>query len=87
LQRSLQSLNLLNSKPGGAKGIDLVHLAYYTIDMLNNNTTNTINLLSELVKSANFYQICLDDISGPDSVRSRIGDAKYNLDRIIYYEN
>jgi len=25
-------LNLLNSKPGGAKGVDLVHLAYYTID-------------------------------------------------------
>ncbi|AES87657.1 hypothetical protein MTR_4g031690 [Medicago truncatula] len=79
-------LNLLNSKPGGAKGVvDLVHLAYYTIDVLNNNCTNTFNLLNELVKSANYYQICSDELSGPESVRSRIGDAKFNLDRINYY--
>lgn len=78
-------INLLNSKPKGAKGVDLVHLAYYTIAVLNNNCTNTVNLLSELVKSANYYQICSDELSGLDSVRSRIGDAKFNLDRINYY--
>jgi len=44
--------NILNSKPGGAKGVDLVHLAQYTIDVLNNNWTHTYDLIISLVKRA-----------------------------------
>ncbi|RHN50644.1 putative pectinesterase inhibitor domain-containing protein [Medicago truncatula] len=44
--------NLLNSKPGGAKGVDLVDLARYTIDVLNNNSSDTLNLIHNLVRSA-----------------------------------
>ncbi|XP_058767034.1 uncharacterized protein LOC131640670 [Vicia villosa] len=33
--------NLLNSKPGGAKGVSLVDLAQYTIDVLNGNWVNS----------------------------------------------
>ncbi|KAK7290999.1 hypothetical protein RIF29_05829 [Crotalaria pallida] len=58
--------NILNSKPGGAKGADLVSLALYTVDVARGNITNTINLIKSLIaKSAhnpnakNHYEMCL----------------------------
>jgi len=41
--------------------------------------------ITQLIKSANYYQVCSDELSGIESVSSRIGDAKYNLDGVKYY--
>ena len=57
--------NILNSRPGGAIGADLVTLAQYTIDVVRANVTNTINLIKSLIanasdpKAKDHYQICL----------------------------
>jgi len=58
--------NFLNSKPGGAKGADLVTLAQYTIDVLRVNLTNTVKLINTLisksgkdVKASTHYKNCL----------------------------
>ncbi|KAE9597413.1 putative pectinesterase inhibitor domain-containing protein [Lupinus albus] len=58
--------NVLNSKSGGAKDVDLVTLAQYTIDVARDNITNTINLIkSFIIKSGNdpeanaHYETCL----------------------------
>ncbi|RHN52129.1 putative pectinesterase inhibitor domain-containing protein [Medicago truncatula] len=79
-------LNLLNSKPGRVKGVDLVNLAEYTIDVLNDNWTNTFNLLNKLIQSAendtvtNYYYRCSLDLFNLDSVSSRLGDVQLNLE-------
>ena len=44
--------NLLNSKQGGAKGVDLVDLAQYTIDVLNDNSTRVFDLMKNLMDIA-----------------------------------
>ncbi|XP_073222050.1 uncharacterized protein [Cicer arietinum] len=56
--------NLLNSKPGAKE--DLVSLTQYTIDVLHDNITNTVNLINKLIvqSAGNFnltyhYQSCL----------------------------
>ncbi|KEH25473.1 plant invertase/pectin methylesterase inhibitor [Medicago truncatula] len=78
--------NLLNSKPGGAKGVDLVDLARYTIDVLNNNSSDTLNLIHNLVRSAendtvaNYYYRCdIDLLNHADSVTSSLTDAQVSL--------
>jgi len=78
--------NLLNSKPGGAKGVDLVDLARYTIDVLNDNTSDTLNLIISLIQSAenstvaNYYFRCdIDLLNHGDSVISSLTDAQVSL--------
>ncbi|XP_061361015.1 uncharacterized protein LOC133304944 [Gastrolobium bilobum] len=58
--------SLLNSKPGGADGADLVSLAQYSIDIVHANVTNTINLINSLIahsttdpKARDHYIMCL----------------------------
>ncbi|KAK7290996.1 hypothetical protein RIF29_05825 [Crotalaria pallida] len=58
--------NILNSKPGGAKGADLITLAQYTIDIVRGNLTNTISLIKTLIaqsgkdpKAKAHYEECL----------------------------
>lgn len=57
---------LLNSKPGGTNGADLVSLAQYTIDVLRVKLTNTVKLINTLisrsgkdVKALTHYKNCL----------------------------
>ncbi|RHN50657.1 putative pectinesterase inhibitor domain-containing protein [Medicago truncatula] len=77
--------NLLNSKQGGAKGVDLVDLAEYTIDVLSENWTNTYNLINKLINNAensmvaNYYYRCSIDFMNKDSVANSLGDALLNL--------
>ena len=76
--------NLLNSKPGGAKGVDLVHLAQYTIDVLNNNWTHTYDLIRDMTEIAEndtvagYYDRCADDFMNY-SIDTRLSDAESNL--------
>ncbi|RYR05704.1 hypothetical protein HN51_041951 [Arachis hypogaea] len=66
--------NLLNSIPGGAKGANVDSLAQYTLEVLQSNLTNTVNLLKSLIANSStspdlldVYHICLnnlDDIGG-----------------------
>ncbi|KAE9597408.1 hypothetical protein Lal_00029866 [Lupinus albus] len=59
-------LSILNSKPGGAKGADLVSLSQYIIDVARDNITNTVNLIKSLIiesgndpKAKAHYETCL----------------------------
>ncbi|CAK8533083.1 unnamed protein product [Lathyrus sativus] len=83
---------LLNSKPGGAKGADLVNLAQYTIDVLRVNLTNTVNLINKLIsqgdgkaKARKHYDTCLLDL-GPygTSASVHLVDADFFLKRGEY---
>ncbi|CAL0322705.1 unnamed protein product [Lupinus luteus] len=58
--------DILNSKPGGAKGVDLVSLAQYTIGVARFNATKTVELLNMLVarkgsdpRAKSHYSTCL----------------------------
>ncbi|WJX29726.1 hypothetical protein P8452_18333 [Trifolium repens] len=46
--------NLLNSKPGGAKDVDLVDLAQYTLNVLDSNLAETQRVIAEL-ENADLY--------------------------------
>ncbi|XP_061360006.1 pectinesterase inhibitor-like [Gastrolobium bilobum] len=63
-------LSLLNSKPGGAVGEDLVNLTQYTIDVVRVNVTNTIKYINWLIKKSTsdpkareHYQKCLSQFN------------------------
>ncbi|MED6189817.1 hypothetical protein PIB30_099745 [Stylosanthes scabra] len=70
--------NLLNSKPGGAKGADIDFLAQYTIEVLRSNLTNTVNLLKSLTANSsdhtlvNVYYGCLGNLNVGDGALGEI---------------
>ncbi|KAL5080627.1 hypothetical protein RYX36_009048 [Vicia faba] len=82
---------LLKSRPGGAKGVDLVNLAQYTIDVVRANLTNTLTLLHKLipesstVKAKKHYDTCLLDL-GPvgTSASVHLNDADSSFKRGDY---
>jgi pectinesterase inhibitor-like protein len=79
---------LLNSKPGGAKGVDLVNLAQYTMDVLHANLTNSVDMFEELIrhtnnnKTKNHYYNCVQDL-GPygHGALAMLRDAEFYLKR------
>ncbi|OIW15524.1 hypothetical protein TanjilG_13830 [Lupinus angustifolius] len=59
-------LTILNSKPGGVAGADLVTLAQYTIDIVRGNLTNSVTLIQSLIANSgndatakSHYEQCL----------------------------
>ncbi|KAI5443527.1 hypothetical protein KIW84_012245 [Lathyrus oleraceus] len=71
--------NLLNSKPGGAKDASLVDLAYYTIDVLSDNSNNTNMLISKLIDEIgdndteiNYYYRCKVNLLSDDGIIPRL---------------
>jgi pectinesterase inhibitor-like protein len=73
--------NLLNSKPGGAKGVDLVDLAQYTLNMLDSNLAKTQRVIAKLENAYNdnvlqYYYPCTRDAI---DIAIRIGDAEKDL--------
>jgi len=82
---------LLNSKPGGAKGVDLDNLAQYTMDVLHANLTNSVNMFEELIKhtsnnkTKNHYYNCVQDL-GPygSGALAMLRDAEFYLKRSVY---
>ncbi|KAE9599936.1 hypothetical protein Lal_00045446 [Lupinus albus] len=62
--------SILNSKPGGTKGADLISLAQYTIDVARVKANDTINLINMLIansdsdsKGKNHYKACLTNFN------------------------
>ncbi|KAL2335176.1 hypothetical protein Fmac_016389 [Flemingia macrophylla] len=62
-------LNLLNSKPGGVAGADLVDLANYALDVARANITTTTKLIKRLIRrnvndteARDHYRLCLNQI-------------------------
>lgn len=75
-------LTLLKSMPGGAGG-DLVCLASYTIDVLRNDVSNTISLITKLIaqngsdsKKQNHYKNCLSNFGMDDGALGEIVEAQ-----------
>ncbi|KAF1874585.1 hypothetical protein Lal_00030013 [Lupinus albus] len=75
--------SILNSKPDGADGADLLSLAQYTIDVARDNITNTINLIKSLIRESSndpkakaYYEICLMH-SDDESVNCALFDIDY----------
>ena len=72
--------NILNSRPGGAIGAELVTLAQYTIDVVRANVTNTINLIKSLIANASdpnakdHYNTCLTHFSYNEGA---LGEVEY----------
>ncbi|AES75106.1 putative pectinesterase inhibitor domain-containing protein [Medicago truncatula] len=78
--------NLLNSKSGGAKGVDLVDLAQYTIDVLNDNSSRAFDLMKNLMDIAEndtvasyYYRCDSDFLDTENSILLRLRDAELNL--------
>jgi len=77
--------NLLNSKSRGAKGVDLVDLAQYTIDVLNDNSSRANDLMKNLMDIAendtvaSYYYRCDTDFFDTDSFLISLRDAESNL--------
>lgn len=75
--------NLLNSKPGGAKNVDLVDLANYTIGVVKDNFYIAYKLVINLQRNVtvrNYYTRCAIDFDGDDSIRGRLLGAKIDLE-------
>ncbi|AES75110.2 hypothetical protein MTR_6g025560 [Medicago truncatula] len=78
--------NLLNSK----RGVDLVNLAQYTIDVLNNNWTHAYDLIRDMTEIAEndtvagYYDRCATDFSDTNSIAISLRDAKSNLNIGMY---
>ncbi|KAK7290995.1 hypothetical protein RIF29_05822 [Crotalaria pallida] len=77
-------LNILNSKPGGAKGEDLITLEQYTLDVVRGNITTALTLIKSLIaqsgkdpKTKASYEQCLLYYGGDD-------DNNGALDNILY---
>ncbi|KAK7290992.1 hypothetical protein RIF29_05819 [Crotalaria pallida] len=84
-------LNVLNSKPGGAKGADLITLAQYTIDVVHSNLTNTINLIKTLIaqnrndkKAEDYYENCLTVFAGKMGTLPNIEKSQESLKKGDY---
>ncbi|KAE9615567.1 hypothetical protein Lal_00045278 [Lupinus albus] len=73
--------SVLNSKPGGAKGADLVSLAQYTIKVARVKTIKTVNLINVLIaksgsdpKEKTHYKTCLTHFNKDEGA---LGDIDY----------
>ncbi|KAK7290997.1 hypothetical protein RIF29_05826 [Crotalaria pallida] len=84
-------LNILNSKPGGAKGADLVTLAQYTIDVVRGNVTNSISLIKSLIeqsgkdpKAKAHYEECLVHFSEEEGALGDINQTQELLKKGDY---
>ncbi|XP_058776364.1 uncharacterized protein LOC131650680 [Vicia villosa] len=77
--------NILNSKPGGAKGVSLVDLADYIIDALIENSTNTDRLITKLIyqmdndTEINYYSQCKSNLISSDGVTVKLIHASFDL--------
>ncbi|XLR28618.1 hypothetical protein S83_056518 [Arachis hypogaea] len=78
--------NLLNSIPGGAKGANVDSLAQYTLEVLQSNLTNTVNLLKSLIANSStspdlldVYHMCLNNL---DDIGGRGQGALAEIERI-----
>ncbi|MED6210484.1 hypothetical protein PIB30_064550 [Stylosanthes scabra] len=82
--------DLLNSKPGGAKGADIDSLAQYTIEVLRSNLTNTVNLLKSLTANSSdhtlvdVYYGCLGNLNVGDGALGEIDPMQRNLKAYDY---
>ncbi|KAK7290998.1 hypothetical protein RIF29_05827 [Crotalaria pallida] len=79
--------NILNSKPGGAKGADLITLAQYTIDIVRGNLTNTISLIKTLIAKSGkdptakaHYEECLVHFSEEEGA---LGDINHTHELLM----
>ncbi|KAF1882933.1 hypothetical protein Lal_00003115 [Lupinus albus] len=84
--------NILNSKPGGAKGADLLSHANYTIEVVLGNITNTINLIKSLIahsgndpQAKSHYEECLVLFGGENGSLGEIMDTQKHLKDGDYY--
>jgi len=81
---------LLNSKPGGANGVDLIHLAEYILDVLDHNMTDTYKLIIQLQSGdnptiINYYDCCSLDFFNVDTATIRLVDAKLDF-QVKHYQ-
>jgi len=81
---------LLKSKPGGAKGVDLVNLAEYILDVLDHNMQNTYKLITQLqsgdnITIINYYIRCSTDLISSDTATVRLVAAKLDF-QVKHYE-
>ncbi|OIW20163.1 hypothetical protein TanjilG_02965 [Lupinus angustifolius] len=85
-------LSVLNSKPGGAKGADLVTLAQYTINVARVKATNTVNLINILIaksgsdpKAKEHYKICLTHFNKDEGALNDIDYVQELLKKGDYF--
>ncbi|KAL5080626.1 hypothetical protein RYX36_009047 [Vicia faba] len=83
--------NILNSNPGGAKGVDLVDLAIYTIDVFDYNSSNTKSLIHKLIDQSggnvteiNYYHRCAVDFDSTHGITAMLIFASTHLNHGHY---
>ncbi|CAL0313691.1 unnamed protein product [Lupinus luteus] len=64
--------SVLNSKPGGAKGVDLVTLSQYTINVARVKATKTVTLINSLIAKSVQELLKKDDYFGVGTTASAI---------------
>ncbi|CAL0313693.1 unnamed protein product [Lupinus luteus] len=84
--------SVLNSKPGGAKGVDLVTLAQYTINVARVKATKTVTLVNSLIvksgghpKAKSHYQTCLTHFNKDEGALSDINYVQELLKKGDYF--
>lgn len=87
---SLYCTNILNSKPGGAKGVSLVDLTDYIMDSLIANSTNTDRLITKLIyqidniTEINYYVQCKSNFVSAYGVTVKLIHASMDLTNMQY---
>ncbi|CAL0322555.1 unnamed protein product [Lupinus luteus] len=83
--------SILNSKPGGAKGADLISLAQYTIGVGRAKAIDTINLINTLITKSgsdpnakNHYKSCLKHFSKEEGALNVIDYVEESLKKGDY---
>ncbi|KAE9599806.1 hypothetical protein Lal_00045655 [Lupinus albus] len=83
---------ILNSKPGGAKGADLVSLAQYTIGVARAKGTDTVKLINKLIstsgsdpKAKAHYSYCSRHFNNYNGALKHINDIQVVLNKRDYY--
>ncbi|CAL0322706.1 unnamed protein product [Lupinus luteus] len=83
---------VLNSKPGGTKGADLISLAEYTINFARIKATNTVTLINTLIaksdndpKAKNHYKTCLTHFNKDEGALKDINHVQELLKKGDYF--
>ncbi|CAL0322628.1 unnamed protein product [Lupinus luteus] len=84
--------NILNSKPGGTKGADLVSLVRYASEVARSNVANTIKLTNMLIEKNGTdpkvkakYNSCLSNFHEQFGCLGHIDSVQKNLKKGNYY--
>ncbi|CAL0322699.1 unnamed protein product [Lupinus luteus] len=83
---------ILNSKHGGANGVDLVSLAQYTIGVARVKATNTVKLINTLIaksgsdpRAKSHYSACLTHFNNNKGALKHLDNIQHTLKMRDYY--